>query len=86
MKAQLFHVDAFTDEPFAGNPAGVCLLPAPGDERWMQSVATEMNLPATAFLCHHADGFSLRWFTPTVEDDMCGHATLASAHVLWEVG
>jgi PhzF family phenazine biosynthesis protein len=82
----MFHVDAFTNKPFAGNPAGVCLLSAPGDERWMQAVAAEMNLPATGFLCRHEDGFRLRWFTPTVEDDMCGHATLASAHILWEVG
>jgi PhzF family phenazine biosynthesis protein len=79
-------VDAFTDRPFAGNPAAVCLLPAPAEARWMQQVAAEMNLSETAFLDRRADGFGLRWFTPTVEVDLCGHATLASAHVLWEAG
>lgn len=79
-------VDAFTDTPFSGNPAAVCVLPAPRDERWMQQVAREMNLSETAFL-HLEDGaYRLRWFTPTVEVDLCGHATLASAHVLWESG
>jgi PhzF family phenazine biosynthesis protein len=77
-------VDAFTDKPFAGNPAAVCLLPGPADARWMQHVAREMNLAETAFLVRRADGFELRWFTPTIEVDLCGHATLASAHVLWE--
>jgi len=79
-------VDAFTDTPFTGNPAAVCLLPAPRDERWMQSVAREMNLSETAFLVRAADGYDLRWFTPSVEVALCGHATLASAHVLWEEG
>jgi PhzF family phenazine biosynthesis protein len=79
-------VDAFTDKPFAGNPAAVCLLPAPRDESWMQSVAREMNLSETAFLVRQADGYALRWFTPSVEVALCGHATLASAHVLWEDG
>ncbi|MBV9470556.1 MAG: PhzF family phenazine biosynthesis protein [Abitibacteriaceae bacterium] len=82
----IFKVDTFTDTPFAGNPAGVCLLDAPRDEEWMQSVAQEMNLPETAFLVAQDDGFQLRWFTPTVEVDLCGHATLASAHILWETG
>jgi PhzF family phenazine biosynthesis protein len=76
-------VDAFTDKPFAGNPAAVCVLPAPQSDRWMQNVAQEMNLSETAFLVKQDDGFNLRWFTPTVEVPLCGHATLASAHVLW---
>jgi PhzF family phenazine biosynthesis protein len=79
-------VDAFTAKPFAGNPAAVCVLPAARDERWMQAVAREMNLSETAFLVAQADGYDLRWFTPTVEVDLCGHATLASSHVLWETG
>ena len=80
-------VDAFTDTIFAGNPAAVCLLPEPRGEAWMQRLAREMNLSETAFLGRRADGaFDLRWFTPTVEVDLCGHATLASAHVLWERG
>jgi PhzF family phenazine biosynthesis protein len=81
---QITQVDAFTDVPFAGNPAAVCLLPSPRDERWMQNVAREMNLSETAVLVRQADGFDLRWFTPAVEVALCGHATLASAHVLWE--
>jgi PhzF family phenazine biosynthesis protein len=80
----LYQVDAFTDRPFAGNPAAVCLLPAARDAAWMQHVAAEMNLSETAFLVPRTDGYDLRWFTPTVEVDLCGHATLASAHVLWE--
>lgn len=79
-------VDAFTDAPFSGNPAAVCILPAPRDERWMQQVAREMNLSETAFLHSENGGYRLRWFTPTVEVDLCGHATLASSHVLWESG
>ena len=79
-------VDAFTNRPFAGNPAAVCVLPAPRDASWMRDVAREMNLAETAFLEARADGFGLRWFTPTVEADLCGHATLAAAHVLWEEG
>jgi len=91
MTIPIYQVDAFTDRPFAGNPAAVCILPAPADEAWMQAVAREMNLSETAFLCPHADGYHedgyiLRWFTPAVEVDLCGHATLASAHVLWETG
>ena len=86
MPVPIFHVDAFTDRPFAGNPAAVCLLDRPRDEQWMQSVAREMNLSETAFLLPTGDRFSLRWFTPTLEVDLCGHATLASAHVLWETG
>lgn len=79
-------VDAFADRPFGGNPAAVCLLPSPADPHWMQQVAREMNLAETAFLVRRKDGFDLRWFTPTVEVDLCGHATLASAHVLWDEG
>ncbi|AVH72975.1 PhzF family phenazine biosynthesis protein [Nostoc sp. 'Lobaria pulmonaria (5183) cyanobiont'] len=79
-------VDAFTNTPFAGNPAAVCVLPTPQHKRWMQNVAQEMNLSETAFLVRQDDGFNLRWFTPTVEVPLCGHATLASAHVLWSEG
>ncbi len=86
MPLPLFQVDAFTSHPFAGNPAAVCLLPGPADPRWMQDVASEMNLSETAFVHPVADGLSLRWFTPAVEVDLCGHATLASAHVLWGEG
>jgi len=83
----LFHVDAFTDRPFAGNPAAVCPLDGPADAAWMQSVAAEMNLSETAFPWPEGDGvWRLRWFTPTVEVDLCGHATLAAAHVLWSEG
>jgi PhzF family phenazine biosynthesis protein len=84
MGLRIVQVDAFTDTPFAGNPAAVCVLPAPRQAQWMQHVAREMNLSETAFLCRRADGFDLRWFTPAIEVDLCGHATLASAHVLWE--
>jgi PhzF family phenazine biosynthesis protein len=86
MPLPLFQVDAFTDKPFAGNPAAVCLLPAWKEDRWLQAVAREMNLSETAFLVKKADAFELRWFTPTVEVDLCGHATLASAHILWQQG
>ena len=86
MSTPIYQIDAFTDRPFSGTPAGVCLLDAPGDAAWMQLVAREMNLAETAFLCPQADGFDLRWFTPAVEIDLCGHATLASAHILWETG
>jgi predicted PhzF superfamily epimerase YddE/YHI9 len=79
-------VDAFTNEPFGGNPAAVCLLEAPAETGWMRDVAREMNLSETAFLHPAGDGYNLRWFTPAVEVDLCGHATLASAHVLWEEG
>jgi PhzF family phenazine biosynthesis protein len=77
MTLPLFHVDAFTDRPFAG---------AWKADRWLQAVAREMNLSETAFLVKKADGFDLRWITPTVEVDLCGHATLASAHILWQQG
>jgi PhzF family phenazine biosynthesis protein len=80
----MFIVDAFTSRPFAGNPAAVCLLSEAAADSWMQQVASEMNLSETAFLLPEQDGYRLRWFTPTVEVKLCGHATLASAHVLWE--
>ena len=82
----IYQVDAFTDRPFAGNPAAICILDRPVLDAWMQSVAAEMNLAETAFLTAGADGFDLRWFTPAVEVDLCGHATLAAAHALWETG
>lgn len=84
MGLKITQVDAFTDRPFSGNPAAVCVLPEPASEAWMQNVAMEMNLAETAFLVRQDDGFQLRWFTPSVEIDLCGHATLASAHVLWQ--
>ena len=83
---KIFHVDAFTAEPFKGNPAAVCILDSKRDDEWMQGVAAEMNLSETAFLTSDGGGFNLRWFTPAVEVDLCGHATLASAHILWEEG
>jgi predicted PhzF superfamily epimerase YddE/YHI9 len=86
MPLDFTQVDAFTSRPFAGNPAAVLLLPAERDARWMQQVAAEMNLAETAFLLKRGDGFALRWFTPALEVDLCGHATLASAHALWESG
>lgn len=86
MGQKFTQVDAFTAHPFAGNPAAVCVMDGPADEDWMQSVAMEMNLSETAFLHPEADGYRLRWFTPTTEVNICGHATLASAHVLWEEG
>jgi PhzF family phenazine biosynthesis protein len=88
---RIFHVDAFTETPFSGNPAAVCLLDGPAPEEWMKAVAREMNLSETAFV--HAEGdpsgpvrYRLRWFTPAKEVVLCGHATLASAHILWETG
>lgn len=86
MPIPLYVVDAFTDRPFAGNPAGVCLLDGPADEAWMQSVAAEMRHAETAFIYKESDGHRLRWFTPAAEVELCGHATLASAHVLFETG
>jgi len=86
MSIPLVQVDAFTDTAFAGNPAAVCLLPGPAEATWMQRVAREMNLSETAFLHPEGRAYRLRWFTPTVEIDLCGHATVASAHVLWETG
>lgn len=86
MSIDIVQVDAFTAVPFAGNPAGVCLLDAPAPVTWMQAVAAEMNLSETAFVSPGGDGYDLRWFTPAVEVDLCGHATLATAHVLRERG
>src|SRR5947208_1082604 len=89
MRQKISQVDAFTDRPFRGNPAAVCILDKARDADWMQRVAQEMNLSETAFLVRRSDGsgdYDLRWFTPVVEVDLCGHATLASAHVLWEEG
>lgn len=84
MTLPLALIDAFTGEPFAGNPAAVTLLDRPRPAEWLQAVAREMNQAETAFLLRQDDGFGLRWFTPTVEVDLCGHATLASAHYVWE--
>ncbi len=86
MALTLIQVDAFTDKPFAGNPAAVCVTSQPLADDLMQSIAVEMNLSETAFLYPIEGGYSLRWFTPAVEVDLCGHATLASAHVLWREG
>ena len=86
MKQTIVQVDAFTDTPFRGNPAAVCVLDRAADETWMQLVAREMNLSETAFVVKQEDGFNLRWFTPTTEVPLCGHATLATAHVLWTEG
>src|SRR5262245_27533535 len=87
MSIPIFQIDAFTGEAFRGNPAAVCFLDRAAKETWMQSVAAEMNLAETAFVRLLDSGiFELRWFTPTVEVDLCGHATLASAHALWESG
>lgn len=85
MSFLIYQVDAFAERPFSGNPAGVCVLDRAAPVKWMQSVAAEMNVAETSFLVRREDGaFDLRWFTPTVEVDLCGHATLASAHILWE--
>jgi PhzF family phenazine biosynthesis protein len=84
---RLLQVDAFTSQPFRGNPAGVCFLDRERDDAWMTNVAAEMNLAETAFLLPRGDGsWSLRWFTPLVEVKLCGHATLGSAHAMWEEG
>ncbi|HEY0826999.1 MAG TPA: PhzF family phenazine biosynthesis protein [Bacilli bacterium] len=86
MTVTLYIVDAFTNEAFQGNPAAVCVLPEERDDSWLQNIAAEMNLSETAFLYPLQSGYSLRWFTPTTEVELCGHATLASAHILWEYG
>lgn len=85
---KIFHVDAFAATPFSGNPAGVCLLDADKSDEWMQHIAAEMNLSETAFIKiqPHVIDFPLRWFTPRTEVLLCGHATLATAHILWEQG
>ncbi len=86
MEPALYTVDAFTGRPFSGNPAAVCLLPGPREDSWMRLLAREMNLSETAFVHPVDGGFSLRWWTPRVEVQLCGHATLAAACVLWEAG
>ena len=86
MAIRIVQVDAFTSRPFAGNPAAVCVLPEPRPDAWMRDVAREMNLSETAFLTPENGGYNLRWLTPAVEVDLCGHATVASAHVLWQDG
>ena len=86
MQQTIVHVDAFTAQPFSGNPAGVCLLAEAASDAWMQAVAAEMNLSETAFLLPQGQGYTIRYFTPSVEVPLCGHATLASAHLLWEDG
>ena len=86
MSQEIYQVDAFTNKPFAGNPAAVCIMEQAAEDEWMQAIAAEMNLSETAFLLSEKDGYQLRWFTPAVEVDLCGHATLASAHILWETG
>jgi predicted PhzF superfamily epimerase YddE/YHI9 len=86
MGIRIVQVDAFTDRPFAGNPAAVCVLPHARPDAWMRDVAREMNLSETAFLVPEDGGYQLRWLTPAIEVDLCGHATLASAHVLWQDG
>ena len=86
MGQQITVVDAFADRPFTGNPAAVCVLAEEREPAWMQFVAREMKHSETAFLRRRDDGWSLRWFTPSIEVELCGHATLASAHVLWEEG
>src|SRR5690242_15352305 len=86
MPLAIVQIDAFTARPFAGNPAAVCVLPSARDAVWMQNVARELNLSETAFLVRNGSAFDLRWFTPGAEVALCGHATLASAHALWEDG
>lgn len=86
MTIPIYHVDAFAEKPFEGNPAAVCLLREERPADWMQSVAAEMNLSDTAFVRQLDKGYELRWFTPTIEIELCGHATLASAHVMWSEG
>lgn len=85
MKLSIFIVDSFTDQPYAGNPAGVCVMPSPRDSHWMQEIASELNLPETAFVVTGDQGFRIQWFTPMMEIDLSGHGTLAAAHLLWEL-
>jgi PhzF family phenazine biosynthesis protein len=86
MSLRIWQVDAFSDKPFAGNPAAVCVLAQAASAEWMQKVAMEMNLSETAFTWNEGAAWRLRWFTPVEEVDLCGHATLATAHTLWEQG
>ncbi len=83
---KIFIADAFTSSPFSGNPAAVCILEDEKNDKWMSDLAAEMNLSETAFVKKNDEGFSLRWFTPVTEVDLCGHATLASSHILWQYG
>ena len=86
MSQKIVTIDAFTDKPFSGNPAAVCLMAEAAEESWMQSIASEMNLSETAFLYPSGNGYHLRWFTPAAEVELCGHATLATAHLLYQDG
>jgi PhzF family phenazine biosynthesis protein len=85
---QLYQVDAFTDQIFRGNPAGVCIMPAHiiKESDFLQNIAAEMNLSETAFISKQGQEYQLRWFTPEIEVEFCGHATLSAAHILWEIG
>jgi PhzF family phenazine biosynthesis protein len=83
---RLYLVDAFTSKAFSGNPAGVCVMEGPGEDSWMQQAAAELNVAETAFLFPQGEHYVLRWFTPLTEVDLCGHATLAASHILWEQG
>lgn len=83
---KIYQVDSFAHQPFTGNPAAVCILESVHDDDWMQGVALDMNLSETAFLLKEEEGWNLRWFTPGAEVDLCGHATLASAHILFAYG
>jgi predicted PhzF superfamily epimerase YddE/YHI9 len=86
MAFPLYIVDAFSSSPFGGNPAGVCILPAAQDPEWMQSVAAELNVSETAFVYPANGAFHLRWFAPAAEVALCGHATVATSHILWSTG
>jgi PhzF family phenazine biosynthesis protein len=86
MKLPIYQVDAFANQAFVGNPAGVCVLEEVLEDSVMQNIALEMNLAETAFVIREQANFRLRWFTPMVEVDLCGHATLATSHILWETG
>ena len=79
-------VDTFAERPFTGNPAAVCLLDGPKSAEWMQQLAFELGFAETAYVLRTEEGLSLRWFTPLIEVSLCGHATMASAHVLWSIG
>src|SRR5688572_10631285 len=83
MKIKLYQIDAFTSKVFGGNPAAVCPLEKWLPDEWLQKIANENNLAETAFYVKEKNGFHIRWFTPAVEVDLCGHATLASAYVLF---
>ena len=84
-KTKIYQVDTFTDKLFSGNPAAVCLLDTWINDEWMQLIGNENNLAETAFVVPNGQNFEIRWFTPTVEVDLCGHATLAAAFVLFNI-